>query len=74
MVMSRGWWYQDGSPLSPCNLQEPWIRMILGFVGVTDIDFVTAEGVANLDRQNGERERYLEPIRDQVRFKARVCQ
>jgi FMN-dependent NADH-azoreductase len=44
--------------------------MILGFVGVTDIDFVAAEGVAHLDRDNGEREQYLKPIREQVRFKA----
>jgi FMN-dependent NADH-azoreductase len=44
--------------------------MILGFVGVTDIDFVVAEGVAHLDRGNGEREHYLQPIREQVRLKA----
>jgi FMN-dependent NADH-azoreductase len=70
VIMSRGWLYRDGSPLSSCNLQEPWIRMILSFVGITDIDFVTAEGLAHLDRDNGEREQYLEPIREQVRLKA----
>ena len=70
VIMSRGWLYRDGSPLSSCNLQEPWIRMILGFVGVTDLEFVAAEGIAHLDRNNGEREQYLKPIREQVRFKA----
>jgi FMN-dependent NADH-azoreductase len=70
VIMSRGWLYRDGSPLSSCNLQEPWIRMILGFVGVTDLEFVVAEGIANLDRGNREREQYLKPIRKQVRFKA----
>jgi FMN-dependent NADH-azoreductase len=44
--------------------------MILGFVGITDIDFVAAKGVAHLDRDNGEREQYLKSIREQVRFKA----
>ena len=29
VIMSRGWSYRDGSPLSICDLQEPWIRMIL---------------------------------------------
>ena len=72
VIMSRGWLYRDGSPLSSCNLQEPWIRMILGFVGITDIDFVAAEGVAHLDRGNGEREQYLKPIRERLRFKAGV--
>jgi FMN-dependent NADH-azoreductase len=70
VIMSRGWLYRDGSALSSCNLQEPWIRMILGFVGITDIDFVAAGGVAHLDRDKGEREQYLKSIREQVRFKA----
>ena len=72
VIMSRGWFYRNGSPLAACKLQEPWIRMILGFVGVTDVDFVVAEGIANLDRTNGEREQYLKPILEQVRRKARV--
>ena len=70
VIMSRGWLYRNGSPLSSCNLQEPWIRMILGFVGVVDIEFVVAEGIANLDRGKVEREEYLRPIREQVRLKA----
>lgn len=70
VIVSRGWLYQDGSPLSAYNLQEPWIQMILGFIGVTAIDFVVAEGIAHLDRGRGEREQYLAPIREQVRHKA----
>jgi FMN-dependent NADH-azoreductase len=70
VIVSRGWLYYQGSPLSAYNLQEPWIRMIFGFIGVTDIDFVVAEGLAQLGRGNGEREQYLEPIREQVRHKA----
>jgi FMN-dependent NADH-azoreductase len=70
VIMSRGWLYRNGSPLSNCNLQEPWIRMILGFVGVTDIEFVVAEGTAHLDRGKVGRDEYLRPIRDQVRLKA----
>jgi FMN-dependent NADH-azoreductase len=70
VIMSRGWCYQNGSALATCNLQEPWIRMILGFVGVTDVDFVVAEGIAHLDRGKGERDQYLKPIREQVRLKA----
>ena len=70
VIMSRGWFYRNGSSLSSCNLQEPWIRMILGFVGVTDVEFVVAEGIANLERDKVGREEYLRPIREQVRFKA----
>ena len=70
VIMSRGWSYRNGSPLSSCNLQEPWIRMILGFVGVTDLEFVVAEGIANLDRGKVGRDEYLRPIREQIRLKA----
>ncbi|MBV8097877.1 MAG: NAD(P)H-dependent oxidoreductase [Verrucomicrobia bacterium] len=70
VIMSRGWLYRNGSPLSSCNLQEPWIRMILGFVGVTDIEFVVAEGTAPLDRGEVGRDEYLRPILEQVRLKA----
>ena len=71
VIMSRGWLYRDGSPLSSCNLQESWIRMILGFVGVTDLEFVAAEGIANLERGKVGRDEYLRPIREQVRLKGR---
>jgi FMN-dependent NADH-azoreductase len=66
VIMSRGWSYGDGSPLSSCNLQESWIRMILGFVGVTDLGFLAAEGIANLERGKVGRNEYLQSIREQV--------
>lgn len=44
--------------------------MILGFVGVTEIDFVAAEETAQLDRGKVERDEYLQPIREEVRRKA----
>ena len=70
VIMSRGWLYRNGSSLSSCNLQEPWLRMILGFVGVTDLEFVVAEGIANLERGKVGREQYLQPLREQARHKA----
>jgi FMN-dependent NADH-azoreductase len=45
--------------------------MILGFVGVTDLEFVAAEGIANLERGKVGRDEYLRPIREQVRLKGR---
>jgi FMN-dependent NADH-azoreductase len=70
MIISRGWRYHHGSPLSAYNLQEPWLRMIFGFIGVTDIDFVVAEGLAEIERGKCEREQYLRPIREEVQRKA----
>jgi FMN-dependent NADH-azoreductase len=74
VIMSRGWSYRNGSPLSAGNFQEPWIRLILGFIGVTDTHFVVAERVAHLDRGKCDREEYLRPIREQLRCKPGVKQ
>jgi FMN-dependent NADH-azoreductase len=70
VIMSRGWSYRNGAPLSSCNLQEPWIRLILGFVGVTDLEFIAAERTADLDRGKVGRDEYLRSVREQVRLKA----
>ena len=44
IASARGGVYADGSP---ADLQEPYLRHLFGFLGVTDIEFVRAEGVAH---------------------------
>lgn len=46
IASSRGGVYSDGSPASVMDFQEPYLRTVFGFLGVTDIEFVRAEGVA----------------------------
>ncbi len=45
IVVARGGVYSDG-PAKPLDFQEPYLRAILGFIGLTDIDVVHVEGVA----------------------------
>ncbi len=45
IVVARGGVYSDG-PARPLDFQEPYLRAILGFIGLTDIDVVHVEGVA----------------------------
>jgi FMN-dependent NADH-azoreductase len=71
VITSSGWVYRSGSPLAAYNHQESWIRMILGFIGVTSVDFVVADGLAEIDRGKREREQYLRPIREEVQRKSR---
>ncbi|WP_353808764.1 FMN-dependent NADH-azoreductase [Agromyces sp. SYSU T00194] len=40
VVTSSGSDYSPGSPLQALNFQEPYLRAIFGFVGITDITFV----------------------------------
>lgn len=45
IASSRGGFYGEGSAGKPMDFQEPYLRAVLGFLGVTDIEFVRAEGV-----------------------------
>jgi FMN-dependent NADH-azoreductase len=45
IVSSRGGIYSEG-PMQPMDHQESYLRAVLGFIGITEIAFVRAEGVA----------------------------
>lgn len=45
VVATRGGYYTEG-PAAAMNMQEPHVRTLLGFVGITDVTFVRAEGLA----------------------------
>jgi FMN-dependent NADH-azoreductase len=45
VVMSRGGFYSEG-PAQVMDSQEPHLRTLLGFIGITDVSFVRAEKLA----------------------------
>jgi len=45
VVSSRGGFYGKDSGRAGLDHQEAYLRTVLGFIGITDIDFVRAEGV-----------------------------
>lgn len=45
VVVSRGGVYSEG-PAQAADFQEPHLRHLLAFIGVTDVTFVRAEGLA----------------------------
>jgi FMN-dependent NADH-azoreductase len=45
VVESRGGFYSEG-PLQALDSQEPHLRTLLGFIGITDVTFVRAERLA----------------------------
>ncbi|MDB6020643.1 MAG: azoR, partial [Pedosphaera sp.] len=45
LVLASGGVYSDG-PAKPLDFQEPYLRAILGFIGLNDVDVVRVEGVA----------------------------
>ena len=45
LVLARGGVYSDG-PAKPFDFQEPYLRTILSFIGLTDVEVVPVEGIA----------------------------
>jgi FMN-dependent NADH-azoreductase len=43
IVTSSGGSFQAGTPFAPYNFQEPYLRAIFGFIGITDVQFVVAD-------------------------------
>ncbi len=59
-ITSSGGSFPPGSPMASYNFQEPYLRAIFGFIGVTDVHFVVADSMnqgddsAKLSRQKAE--------------------
>jgi FMN-dependent NADH-azoreductase len=45
IITARGGAYLPGTPWAAFDHQEPWLRTILGFIGLTDLTFVHAQGL-----------------------------
>jgi FMN-dependent NADH-azoreductase len=52
IASARGGAYGDESP---ADFQEPYLRHVFGFLGISDIEFVRAEGVAHGPEAEGGR-------------------
>jgi FMN-dependent NADH-azoreductase len=45
VISARGGMYGAGSPAAALDFQENYLRGVFGFMGVTDVEFVRAEGL-----------------------------
>ena len=62
IASSRGGIYSQG-PAATMDFQEPYLRTVLGFFGITDIEVVRAEGVAMGAEQ---KEQAMQAARDSI--------
>ena len=67
ILAATGGVYHTGSPMAAYNFVEPYLKTILGFIGVTDLTFVTAGGTAQLMSGKVDRGVFLQPHLEQVR-------
>jgi FMN-dependent NADH-azoreductase len=67
VLVATGGVYDAGTPYEALNFIDPYLRTILGFIGITDVKFVTAGGTAQLMSGTVDRGQFLQPHLDQVR-------
>jgi FMN-dependent NADH-azoreductase len=67
ILAATGGVYEPGTPTAGLNFIDPYLRTILGFVGVKDVRFVTAGGTAQLRSGKVDRSVFLQPHLEQVR-------
>lgn len=66
IVTASGSVFRPGTPLAAYNFQTTYLRTILGFIGLTDVEFIIADGVNDVNFGKLDRETYLQPIHAQV--------
>jgi FMN-dependent NADH-azoreductase len=67
ILMASGGVYEAGTPLGSWNFVDPYLRVVLGFIGVTEVKVVSASGVAQLMMGTIDRDTFLKPTLEQVR-------
>ncbi len=67
ILIASGGVYKVGTPAGAMNFVEPYLRAVLGFIGITDVNFVTAGGAAQIMTGAIDREAFLKPTLEEVR-------
>ena len=66
ILVATGGNYAAGTPAGAMNFLEPYLRAILGFIGLTDVTVITAGGTAQLAK-GIDRAAFLAPTLEQIR-------
>jgi FMN-dependent NADH-azoreductase len=67
ILIASGGVYEAGTPMAAYDFVEPYLRTILGFMGITDVTFVKVGGTAQLMSGAVARETLLAPALQQIR-------
>jgi FMN-dependent NADH-azoreductase len=67
VAVASGGKYDKGSPTESYNHEIPYLRAILGFIGITDITFVQAGGTIAVVQGKISAEEFLAPLLEQIK-------
>lgn len=54
VVAARGGFYGAGTAGAAADFQEPYLRQVFAFIGITEVEFIRAEGIAIGPEQRAE--------------------
>jgi FMN-dependent NADH-azoreductase len=66
LLMASGGVYEHGSVLAAFNFVTPYLRAVFGFLGVTDVTFINAEGTSQLNTGTIDPQVFLAPSLERV--------
>jgi FMN-dependent NADH-azoreductase len=66
LILASGGVYSPGTAMESFNHVEPYLRSVLGFLGVTDLTFLAAGGTAALRFGQIDRNAFLQPHLDSI--------
>ena len=67
VLAASGGAYGTGSPAAAMNFVDPYLKTVLGFIGVTDVKFITAGGASRVMSGSVDRAEFLKPTLAEVR-------
>lgn len=70
LLVASGGVYSPGTPYAAMNFVEPYLRAVLGFIGISDIRTYTVGGVSQVMSGAIERGTLLKPTLEQIRSTA----
>ena len=67
VLAATGGAYEAGSPAASMNFVDPYLKAVFGFLGVTEVKFITAGGAARVLSGAVDRAVFLKPTLQQIR-------
>ncbi len=70
VLFASGGVYEPGSAYAALNFLEPYLRTVFGFIGLTDLTVISAEGTAQLMSGKVDANTFLVPTLEKVNLQA----
>jgi FMN-dependent NADH-azoreductase len=67
ILTASGGAYAEGTPAGSFNFADPYLKTVLGFLGVTEVTVIAAGGAAQVMMGSVDRATFLKPHLEQVR-------